>query len=141
MTKSSQFSFVLFSFLVSLDVQAADLLLYGGMKHDDFLGCVNCTKDNPDSICNPYSATGGTIFDEYTLYGSKGNPHSPWNRWSSSTGVPVLVDREGNNYGYFTINNKRTAPVRFAEKLRKIYEDAKGDLTIVQKEFCERFVR
>ena len=74
------------------------LLLFGGNDHKTFLGCLNCVKSDDASICNKF----GT-------YGSKFNEVSPWNKFSNS--APIIVDKNGNTYGYFSTNkfhNNRT---------------------------------
>ena len=83
------------------------LLLFGGSNHDKFLGCLNCSKHDSSSIWNKYSEYGSKynadcIWNKYGTYGSKYNSESPWNKYS--TDAPVVVDKDGNFYGYFTLN-------------------------------------
>ena len=100
---------ILFLYLGFTNNANADLLLFGGNSHDDFLGCFDCSKYDSDSICNKYGTYGSkynsdSIWNKYGTYGSKYSTSSPWNKYSSGNDVPVLVDRSGNFYGYFTIN-------------------------------------
>ena len=88
-------------------VSAQDLLLFGGQNNDTFLGCASCSKYDDGSICNKYGDFGSrysdsSIWSRYGTFGSKYNDESPWNKYSSSP--PVVVDRNGNFYGYFTAN-------------------------------------
>lgn len=109
--------FFLFIFLYSIisTCIAQELRLYGGEKgHHVFLGCLTCDKHSSSSVCNKYgeygSKYGGTsIWNKYGAYGSKYSATSPWNKYASDP--PVIVDPEGNFYGYFTANSyhdKRT---------------------------------
>jgi len=70
---------------------AQTLLLFGGKNHETFLGCLNCSK---------YDS--GSIWNKYGTFGSKYNSYSPWNKYSNDP--PIIVDKDGNNYGYFTAN-------------------------------------
>lgn len=95
--------------LISSSVFAKDpvLLLFGGENHDQFLGCLNCSKHDSSSIWNKYGEHGSkynsdSIWNKYGTYGSKYNSLSPWNKYSSDG--PVVVDPDGNFYGYFTLN-------------------------------------
>ena len=95
---------------------AQTLHLYGGKNHDVYLGCLNCDKYNSNSIWNTYGNFGSkynanSIWNAYGTYGSKYNALSPWNAYSSDS--PVVVDKQGNFYGYFTVNSTRTKRANF----------------------------
>ena len=84
-----------------------ELLLFGGEGHDVFLGCLTCGKYDSGSVWNKYGSHGSrysaeSIWNPYGTYGSKYSSVSPWNRYGQSP--PVIVDREGSFYGYFTTN-------------------------------------
>jgi len=84
-----------------------ELLLYGGENHDELLGCLNCSKYDASSVWNKYGEYGSkynseSIWNKYGTFGSKYNALSPWNKYSSD--APVVVDRDGNSYGNFTLN-------------------------------------
>ena len=88
-------------------LQNPDFLLFGGSNHDVFLGCLNCSKYDSGSVWNKYGDFGSrysdkSIWNKYATYGSKYSDACPWNRYSQTP--PVIVDREGNFYGYFTAN-------------------------------------
>ena len=83
------------------------LLLFGGSNRDKFLGCLSCSKYDSSSIWNKYGEYGSkyntdSIWNKYGTYGSKYNSESHWNKYSSDG--PVVVDKDGNFYGYFTRN-------------------------------------
>ena len=77
------------------------------------------------------------IFNEFAGFGNEFNSSSPWNEFSTSKSVPVLVDRNGNFYGYFTINDFRSDAVDFSSKLKKIYKNVRGNLELVRKNLCK----
>ena len=85
-----------------------ELLLFGGENHDVFLGCLTCGKYDQSSVWNRYGEFGSkytqsSIWNPYGTFGSKYNRLSPWNRYSNS--APMVVDREGQFYGYFSVNH------------------------------------
>jgi|TARA_B100000315_G_C14441585_1_gene524931 hypothetical protein len=137
--RSSTLLISLFFFTV---VSAQDLLIFGGKGHDDFLGCLSCSGYSSDSICNGYGKYGNKynpsgMWNPYGGFGNKYSSKSPWNKYSNSNSVPVVVDRDGNFYGYFTINQYRSKAFKHARVLREIFEEADGDLEVVRKSFCE----
>ena len=102
MKKIYIFSLLLF---FSHVVIAQNLLIFGGKNHDTFLGCLNCNKYSQNSIWNAYGSYGSkysstSIWNKYGSYGGKYSSDSPFNKYASNP--PVLVDNEGNFYGYFT---------------------------------------
>jgi len=116
---------ILIGGLISLSLQAqTPLHLYGGKDHDVYLGCINCDKYNSNSIWNAYGTYGSkynsnSIWNAYGTYGSKYNSLSPWNAYSNDS--PVVVDKEGNFYGYFTVNTSKSKRADFKLAL-VIYE-------------------
>lgn len=72
-------------------VHSQQLYIYGGSNHDDFLGSLNSSIYDSNSIWN-----------EYGTYGNKYSSYSPWNEYAAEP--PVIVDGDGNFYGYFTVN-------------------------------------
>ena len=119
----------------------AELLLFGGNSQDDFLGCYDCSKYESDSICNKYGTYGSkysseSIWNKYGTYGSKYSSSSPWNKYSSGDDVPVLVDRRGNFYGYFTINCYRGDAFNSCKKFKDAYERL-GDLDKLRNAYCD----
>lgn len=87
------------------------LLIYGGKEHDEYLGKINASKYDSESIWNEYGKYGSrynskSIWNEYGTYGSKYNSYSPFNDYASNP--PILVDNNGKFYGYFTSNKYKS---------------------------------
>jgi hypothetical protein len=121
-------------------VAHAELLLFGGNNHEIFLGCFDCPKADNNSICNKFGkgsrfATEG-IFNGFIEFGARYSDSSPWNRYSTSDKVPVLVDERGEFYGYLTTNKFRSDAVPFAADLLDMYELSEGNLEVVQDMIC-----
>lgn len=99
----------------SSSIYGQTILIYGGDDHDVYLGCLNCNKYESSSIWNQYGEYGSkysseSIWNKYGEYGGQYSDNSPFSKYASSP--PVLVDAEGNFYGYFTANkyySKRTS--------------------------------
>lgn len=88
-------------------VHSQQLHIYGGSNHDDFLGSLNSSIYDSNSIWNEYGTYGNpynpnSIWNEYGTYGNKYSSYSPWNEYAAEP--PVIVDGDGNFYGYFTVN-------------------------------------
>ena len=133
--------YFVFFLALSQPVSAQDLHIYGGPGHDAYLGCFNCPEFSQEAICNEFGKgsefSPDGIFNEFGTYGSEFSSSSPWNEFSSGNDVPVLVDKNGNFYGYFTINEFRSDAVEFSGNLKKIHAMANGDLTVVRSILCE----
>ncbi|MDY2588200.1 hypothetical protein [Winogradskyella aquimaris] len=104
---------VLFSFKLGT---AQTLHLYGGENHDEYLGCLNCDKYSSSSIWNEYGTYGSrynsnSIWNQYGTYGSDYSSSSPWNTYASDP--PVVVDKDGGFYGYFTVNEYKSKRATF----------------------------
>src|SRR6267142_2226831 len=87
--------------------QNVALLLFGGPGHKTFLGCLNCSKFSDASVCNKFGSVGSkfspdSIWNKFGTYGSKFSSESPWNKFSFE--APIIVDKDGNSYGYFSAN-------------------------------------
>jgi hypothetical protein len=115
-------------------IKAQTLHIYGGRNHDVYLGCLNCNNYDQNSIWNEYGKYGSKyytncIWNSYGTYGSEYNPYSPWNSYSSSP--PVVVDREGNFYGYFTINEYKSnrADFNLALIIYKYHSSIRNNVT------------
>ena len=118
------FTALIFFLIFSTHALAKDLLLYGGTGHDEFLGCLNCSESSSKSICNGFGTYGSMfsssgMFNQFAGFGNRFSPKSPWNQFSSSNSVPVVVDSDGNFYGYFTINEHRSDAFEYAGVLKK----------------------
>ena len=132
---------VLTALTLGNQVNATDLLLFGGQNHDEFLGCLVCNEFGSDSVCNGYgqygNEYGSSMWNEYSTYGNEYASASPWNEYSNSDEVPILVDRSGQFYGYFTINEYRSKAVDFASALNSIYKRHNGDVEKVRETLCD----
>ena len=92
---------------ISQSRQNTPLYIYGGSGHKDFLGVINGSKSGQYSIWNALGTYGNkfqtnSIWNQYGQYGSQFSNYSPFNQFA--TEPPVIVDSNGNFYGYFTIN-------------------------------------
>ncbi len=89
----------------------ATLHLYGGSSHEVYLGCLNCDAYNASSISNAYGEYGSkynskSIWNQYGSYGGAYSSYSPFNAYTSTP--PAVVDKDGNFYGYLTINTSKS---------------------------------
>lgn len=84
------------------------LLLFGGEDHKTFLGCLNCLSSSEASVCNSLGKFGSSfqansIWNSFGPFGSRFSQYSPWNSYSNS--APIIVDKDGTSYGYFSVNS------------------------------------
>lgn len=102
-------SWVLLGFLVLSPISnsAQALHLFGGSDGDEYMGCLNCSSYDSNSIWNEYGTYGSSynsesIWNEYGTFGSEYSAYSPWNAYSSEP--PGVYDSDGGFYGYLTVN-------------------------------------
>jgi hypothetical protein len=81
-------------------------LLFGGEKHDVYLGCL-CSEYDAESVFNSYGRFGNEyctdcIWNSYGKYGSAYSSTSVCNEYASDP--PVVVDGDGKFYGRLTLN-------------------------------------
>lgn len=93
------------------------LLIYGGSNHDVFLGALNTSKYDTESIWNPYGN-----------YGSAYSNLSPFNLYANDP--PVIVDYDGNFYGYFIVNKyaSKRANFQLANIIYEYYQEIREDV-------------
>lgn len=122
------------SLVISALVQGQTLHIYGGNNHDVYLGCLNCNKYDKNSIWNAYGTYGSkynsnSIWNAYGTYGSKYNSASPWSSYSNDP--PVIVDKDGGFYGYFTTNKYKSKRADFdlVEVLYEYHELIRDDVS------------
>lgn len=115
------------------------LLLFGGEDHKTFLGCLNCMASSSDSVCNVAGDFGSivsatSIWNMVGRFGSIVSPESPWNIVASDP--PIIVDPDGNSYGYFTENvvHDQTR-IPWLVKILDYYENH-DDLDKTQDKLC-----
>ena len=83
------------------------LMLFGGKNNRQYLGCLSCSQYDGEAITNEYGNYGNryatnSIWNAYGTYGSQYSQYSWRNPYA--TNPPVIVDQDGNSYGYFTVN-------------------------------------
>jgi len=88
--------------------QTEKLLIFGGSDHKTYLGCLNCSEYDKDSVFNTYGSHGSeyssvSIMNSYSEFGSHYSSYSACNEYASDP--PVVVDLNGKYYGRLTINN------------------------------------
>ena len=85
----------------------AKLMIFGGTDHKVYLGCLNCSEYEADSVKNAYGTHGSaysseSIFNHYSEYGSAYSNESACSEYASDP--PVIVDQNGKYYGRLTLN-------------------------------------
>ncbi|HEX4275843.1 MAG TPA: hypothetical protein VHZ74_10830 [Bryobacteraceae bacterium] len=83
------------------------LLLFGGEGHKVFLGCLNCSKFDANSVLNQFGQHGSQYATEsvFNRYGEFGSAYSTYSACSQyATDPPVIVDQAGRYYGRMTVN-------------------------------------
>jgi hypothetical protein len=116
------------------------LSLFGGPEHEDFLGCLNCVDSSPASVCNDLGKYGSSlnrnsIWNSLGKYGSSLSEYSPWN--SLSHKAPIIVDRDGKSYGYFSVNalhHDRTR-IKWLIAVLDFYDEG-DDLDATKEKLC-----
>lgn len=107
--------------------------LYGGQNHNVYLGCLNCSDLNTNSVWNTLGTYGSnlnsiSIWNDLGTYGSNLSNYSPWNDLASYP--PVVVDKEGKFYGYLTTNEltSNRAEFELALLMYKYHDLIKDDV-------------
>lgn len=119
---------------INASIFSQALHIYGGKNQDVYLGCLNCNKYSSNSIWNAYGTYGSkyssnSIWNAYGTYGSKYNSFSPWNSYSNDP--PIVVDSQGNFYGYFTLNKFKLNRFEssLANEIYKYYDLIRNDVS------------
>jgi hypothetical protein len=116
------------------------LLLFGGHDHKTFLGCLNCVDNSDSSVCNDVGKYGSdvaenSIWNDVGRYGSDVSPTSPRNNVSQD--APIIVDRDGKSYGYFSANNVHHDRTRIDWLVAILdYYDKTTDLAKTREKMC-----
>lgn len=103
------------------------LYIYGGRDGEVYLGKLNGSKLDSESIWNSLGTYGSylsteSIWNEYGTYGSEFSTYSPFNEYASNP--PVLIDQNGKSYGYFTANKYKPNRANY-ELIDKICDNHK----------------
>jgi hypothetical protein len=116
------------------------MLLFGGEGHKTFLGCLNCLATGQTSVCNDVGKYGSdlsedSIRNDLGPYGSDLSQTSPWN--SLSQDAPIIVDRAGRSYGYFSTNSLHHDRTRIDWLVAILdYYDETNDLSKTREKMC-----
>ena len=106
---------VIASLMLAVDKVIAEptLLIFGSegngkRGHTVFLGCISCGEYDRNSLRNDLGKYGNSlsptsIYNDLGKYGSSLSTTSACNSLASNP--PVVVDTEGNFYGYLTLND------------------------------------
>lgn len=83
------------------------VMIFGGLDHKTYLGCLNCSQYATDSIFNEYGQHGSrysseSIWNHYSDYGSAYSSYGACNAYASDP--PVIVDGAGRYFGRLTLN-------------------------------------
>lgn len=83
------------------------LHVFGGKDRTQYLGCLNCSQYDDNSVQNKYGDYGSKYSDtsmhnKYGDYGGAYSEYSPCNKYTDTP--PVVVDRSGGFYGALTLN-------------------------------------
>jgi hypothetical protein len=83
------------------------IMLFGGEGHRTYLGCLNCSTFDNDSVQNQFGDFGSkysstSIFNRFGDFGSRYSNFSACNPYASDP--PVIVDGAGRYYGRLTLN-------------------------------------
>jgi hypothetical protein len=117
------------------------LLLFGDTDHKTFLGCLNCVDTAAVSVCNDVGRYGSdvssdSIWNDVGRFGSDVSRLSPWD--SVSQDAPIIVDSDGQSYGYFSVNTVHHDRTRIGWLVAVLdYYDKTNDLGKTQKFMCD----
>lgn len=121
--------------LFSISGYAQALHLYGGENHDVYLGCINGSKFDENSIWNKEGQFGSkndqnSIWNMEGYFGCAENPFCPWNE--NALTPPIIKDNKGRKYGYLTLNKQNIdrATFKLALELYKHHREIREDLDL-----------
>lgn len=110
------------------------LYIYGGKNHTVYLGALNTSKYDAESIWNAYGTYGSkysskSIWNKYGTYGGKYSNYSPFNKYANCP--PGLYDSKDNFYGYLTVNiyQRNRADFSLAETICDFFEYIQDDVS------------
>lgn len=110
------------------------LYIWGGKGEEDYFGKLNASRYDSESIWNEYGKYGSkynskSIWNEYGTYGSDYSQYSPFNDYAAHP--PVLRDRNGKFYGYFTSNRYKSKRANYGliDVICENYESIREDVS------------
>jgi hypothetical protein len=72
----------------------------------------------------------------FGTFGSEFNSHSPWNGFTNE--APIIVDKDGNSYGYFSANEFHHDRTRIGWAVKVLdYYSKESDLDKTRDYMCE----
>jgi hypothetical protein len=95
---------------------------------------------SPASVCNELGKYGSalnsnSIWNSFGKYGSSFSEYSPWNSFTDK--APIIVDRDGKSYGYFSANAFHHDRTRIKWLLAVLdFYDEEGDLDETKEKLC-----
>ena len=111
-----------------------DLYIYGGARCEVYLGKLNASKFDSESIWNKFGEYGSkyksnSIWNRFGTFGSEYDSYSPFNKYSTTP--PILYDRYGKSYGYFTANKNLAgrADYELIDIICDYYKDIREDVS------------
>ena len=115
-------------------VAGSELYIYGGQKGNVFLGKLDASKYDTESIWNVYGSYGSkynskSIWNSYGTYGGKYGSYTPFNEYASYP--PVLRNSKGQFCGYFTANKYmfNRADSKVADIICEHYDEIREDVS------------
>jgi hypothetical protein len=136
----------IFTLLIALTTFTAmgqkTLHLYGGKDREEYLGCLTCNQYEASSVWNAYGTYGfkynaKSIWNKYGIYGSAHSNTSPFNTFA--TEPPAIMDKDGEFYGYFTINVSKGQRVltKLTLEIYKHYDSIREDVSGWYEKICK----
>jgi hypothetical protein len=133
--KAAIFGLVMMVLGLTKGSAGGELMIYGGEHLHDFLGCMDCSDKDEESIWNKSGPYGYATFNDSSIwsgigcrYGGSMGEFSPFNRWAKFP--PALFDSKGNFLGYLTVNQKypKRTKVKLARLVLAYWETIKNDV-------------
>lgn len=110
------------------------LYIYGGENGDVFLGKLNASKYDSESIWNEYGTYGNkrrstSIWNANGDYGNEYRSCCPFNEYA--TYPPGLYDESGSFFGYFTVNKAKfnRASYELTDIICENYKEIRDDVS------------
>lgn len=108
--------FIILAVLIPFLAQAEPVIsLYGGPDNKQYLGCLNCSPYQQESVHYTHGPYGSeysetSIFNQKSIYGAKHSDYSPCSRIAFHP--PALRDERGKILGYLSLNRFKARAVQ-----------------------------
>lgn len=98
-------------------------MLFGGQGDRTYLGCLNCSQYDGESVSNEYGEFGShysqtSILNPYSEFGSRYSPYGACNPYA--TDPPIIVDAAGTPYGRISVNTSQPVSPRWREWISRV---------------------